>query len=1474
MSGSEHEASPSVSGEDDSEHDKSHDDDEEEDEGTEHGEEEEEEEEEEEKEEQNEDEEEEESADTGDDAESGADQEEEQGTETKGPADEEHASHTDDKSDEAEEEEDSTTGGEEEEEEEEDSETELLRKDQPNNDLGLDVQEEDEEEDAWSELGKKEGQKKDTHEHTQSMAWWWTASFLSLFVASAVLATWGFVNTIKLQDHGVHLPSDQPTVDGVYLLKYVNGTLTWNLHNANEFVGDSGATGPTGIQGETGPQGPDGTNGSWDITQPISLSLTELEGDYVYLQHANGSYKFRIGVQSSQQSFYLMTKSNHILRLGTNNAENLRIYTNGHVSIGSTSHLARLSVTHSAVSHKSAAFGDAANNGQFFVTSSDTNRRVALGYDPVNEVGVIQAIKVGDQVKPIMLNPAGGEVCVGAQDPSGSKALYVQGDTQTTGNLRSASATVTGATQTDTFECTSTSQLTGNVGVGQAPATEKLNVAGTVRINAGGSLYVGNGFWNTTTGNDVYINAASDVIYVRPVAGSANYQVTVDATNGLRIHDSSGGVIVYIKPDGQVIVGDDTLGTASLTLKRAAETSYSTPNSHVRIGGSASVNQWYFVSFGYDSNYDSYSPGYIGFQVTNAADHTMGEFVIATRAVTTDTAPTERLRVKSDGTVDVAGNAQVLGKLGVGGAVGSEALEVTGSAHVTTTAQIDGNTGMGGAPGSEKLLVTGSARVTTTTQLDGNVGMGAASGSEKLLVTGSARVTTTTQLDGNVGMGAASGSEQLLVTGSTHVTTTTQLDGNVGIGAASDGANRLYVTGGTIKLMGRVGILNDPPDPGGGAVLMAGDLSVLGSVYVYDAQLSVSSSGQLTNLRGIKLFASNNDYRIGFDATGAGGKGYIRVNVDISSANHGIVFSSGSTSTPAYTDFVTFLSGGATTFLYPVYVGSGPNIYLDAWDPANPFVEVKSTTVGTTGFRLKDNEGKIWAVEMSGADEILHIRYYDLSVWTDHVLLTTTGTVQISKSLGIGVSPVTYSANVLTVKATSTAHNTLIRLVELFPTASDNTIGLRVDPIHPTAPTFAYGINVYPTIAASATVPSYAGILVDAGTCSGCTVDNAYGAILYEPSFGTTKWAAWISGKTQITTELGIGASVAAYVTDVLTVGATTAAHTTLLHLAGLFPTASDNTVGLLIDAVHPTAPTFAYDIHIWPTIATDAVIPTYAGIVVNPGSCSGCTVTTAYGIYAAPPAFGTSKWAGHFADRVHIGNSPPGAGTSAVLNLYQQAPTNGMIHAHGVASGTHGTLYGVRYFLQITGGTSGGTISTSHSFSRETYMDGVLADKVTNHYDLYFPAVATPAGITNKYGAYIAYPVTIGDGLAVPVSILHVYESTESTGTTAGLTIQQASTGDSVLQFVRSTQRIYVGVDGTDDKFKVSTGAALGSTDAIIVDDSGHVYAEQKFHITNGNAPADATTACTAGQIAWGSGFIYVCVATNSWQRAALAAW
>ena len=37
---------------------------------------------------------------------------------------------------------------------------------------------------------------------------------------------------------------------------------------------------------------------------------------------------------------------------------------------------------------------------------------------------------------------------------------------------------------------------------------------------------------------------------------------------------------------------------------------------------------------------------------------------------------------------------------------------------------------------------------------------------------------------------------------------------------------------------------------------------------------------------------------------------------------------------------------------------------------------------------------------------------------------------------------------------------------------------------------------------------------------------------------------------------------------------------------------------------------------------------------------------------------------------------------------------------------------------------------------------------------------------------------------------------------------------------------------------------------------------------------PASATAPGTTGTVVWDAGYVYVCVATNTWKRSALASW
>lgn len=78
-----------------------------------------------------------------------------------------------------------------------------------------------------------------------------------------------------------------------------------------------------------------------------------------------------------------------------------------------------------------------------------------------------------------------------------------------------------------------------------------------------------------------------------------------------------------------------------------------------------------------------------------------------------------------------------------------------------------------------------------------------------------------------------------------------------------------------------------------------------------------------------------------------------------------------------------------------------------------------------------------------------------------------------------------------------------------------------------------------------------------------------------------------------------------------------------------------------------------------------------------------------------------------------------------------------------------------------------------------------------------------------------------------------------------------------------------YFSTSGSESR--LCAGGGFGTSDSacgVAVNDSG------EFHNLNNKTPASATAACTAGETAWDSSYIYVCVATDTWKRSALSTW
>ena len=67
-----------------------------------------------------------------------------------------------------------------------------------------------------------------------------------------------------------------------------------------------------------------------------------------------------------------------------------------------------------------------------------------------------------------------------------------------------------------------------------------------------------------------------------------------------------------------------------------------------------------------------------------------------------------------------------------------------------------------------------------------------------------------------------------------------------------------------------------------------------------------------------------------------------------------------------------------------------------------------------------------------------------------------------------------------------------------------------------------------------------------------------------------------------------------------------------------------------------------------------------------------------------------------------------------------------------------------------------------------------------------------------------------------------------------------------------------------TDDTIRVTIGATDGIT----------TFSADQIRVTTSKTPSSASDTGVAGTICWDSGFLYICTATNTWKRVAIATW
>ncbi|MDO8715828.1 MAG: hypothetical protein Q7J73_03350, partial [Dehalococcoidales bacterium] len=418
-----------------------------------------------------------------------------------------------------------------------------------------------------------------------------------------------------------------------------------------------------------------------------------------------------------------------------------------------------------------------------------------------------------------------GNVGIGTTSPATKLSVQGNGYFSGTGFFGGA---ITG-TSTLAITGTGDSYILGNFGVGTTTPAYKLDVNGDFRVGVAGatanSLYV-----NTTTGTvgigttspESLLTLQSNAPNISGFDADDNHGWRIAMQDKLYIQDGvtgAGGTRLTIDQSGNVGIGTtapwkplDVLGSgvqigSSKADTATAPTTITFANSYLQLGGQEqNTNSYRLITFGYNNNARTNPPAYLGYQEVSAAGYGMGDLIFGTRAVTSDTAATERMRINTSGNVGI-GTTVPNAKLTI-----AKTTEGLGMLDLASDQQTAGNTSMirfgevsrmasdddsrKGAiiyestgswnRGSLIFALDNTADVSNVTVADaimtlkstGNVGIGTTSPATTLSVQGNGYFSGT----GFFG-GAITGTSTLAITG----TGDSYILGNVGIGTTTPG---------------------------------------------------------------------------------------------------------------------------------------------------------------------------------------------------------------------------------------------------------------------------------------------------------------------------------------------------------------------------------------------------------------------------------------------------------------------------------------------------------------------------------------------------------------------------------------------------------------------------------------------------------------------------------------------------------------
>jgi hypothetical protein len=344
---------------------------------------------------------------------------------------------------------------------------------------------------------------------------------------------------------------------------------------------------------------------------------------------------------------------------------------------------------------------------------------------------------------------------------------------------------------------TGTLGVTGNItGTLATAAQPNITSVGTLTALTGGT---GDLNWDSNT---LFVDSSANKVGIGTSSPDAPLEIDGGSTDNTVLHLTSGTANTYLKlsdsnttnggfigyatedmflltnnterlrinSSGNVGIGN-SVPLGKLTISNAAganaPSTVTAANTYLQLGSDdygPSNNGKFMIGFGFTDATNTNSPAYIGYEEVSTSGDTYGDLTFYTRSVTTDTAPTERLRIDSSGSVGIgvvpsSWAANTLDALEIGASIGVGNL----------TARVDGINAVGlglnwyYGGGATNTYVASSFATNYSQEAGTHRWFHAASGTagDALTFTESMRIAA----NGNVGIGTSSPTQKFVIKG-------------------------------------------------------------------------------------------------------------------------------------------------------------------------------------------------------------------------------------------------------------------------------------------------------------------------------------------------------------------------------------------------------------------------------------------------------------------------------------------------------------------------------------------------------------------------------------------------------------------------------------------------------------------------------------------------------------------------------------